>query len=449
MTQVKTEPGPTSPMTAESLVRVMGTFGLAAAIVNITIGGGIFRLPATVAATLGAAAPVAYLVCALAMGLIVLCIADAGSRVPLTGGPYAYVAVAFGPYAGFISGVLLWMLGTFAGAAVSTVFASSVGLLTGQAGGRAAETAILAVAFVFWSAINFRGVTLGSRLNSIATVAKLVPLLLLAIGAAFFVRPEYLTWTTTPAVADVARTSLLLIFAFAGIEVALVPSGEVRDTARTVPRAIALAMIGITVLYIALQVVAQGVLGPALPSAVSPLADAAGVSLGGWGRSLLLIGAAVSMFGYLGGMTLSMPRMLYAFARDHFLPRQLAAVHPHYRSPHVAIVVQSLITFVMAVSGTFEGLAILANVSALALYFGCALAAWRLRRRHVFVQGTVPFRVPFASVVPWLACAVIVWLLTGLTGSEWVAFVACLGVASLVYALSAGARSRQLATTAP
>src|SRR5688572_32125827 len=91
----------------ESLVRVFGTLALAAAIVNITIGGGIFRLPANVAGSLGAAAPLAYLVCAAAMALIVLCIADAGKRVPLTGGPYAYVATAFGPYAGFLSGVFL------------------------------------------------------------------------------------------------------------------------------------------------------------------------------------------------------------------------------------------------------------------------------------------------------------------------------------------------------
>src|SRR6185436_11223071 len=110
-------------------VRAIGTLGLAAGIVNIMVGGGIFRLPANVAGSLGAAAPLAYLVCALAMGLIVFCIADAGRRVSLTGGPYAYVGTAFGPYAAFLSGVLLWMLGSFASAAVSTVLASSLGLL--------------------------------------------------------------------------------------------------------------------------------------------------------------------------------------------------------------------------------------------------------------------------------------------------------------------------------
>jgi amino acid transporter len=425
-----------------SLVRVIGTFGLAAAIINITIGGGIFRLPANVAGSLGAAAPIAYLVCAVAMGLIVLCIADAGSRVSLTGGPYAYVGTAFGDYVGFISGVLLWMLGTFATAAVSTVLASSLGLLVPALAGRGMEIAILVAAYGFWTFVNLRGVTLGVRLNSIATVAKLLPLLLVAIGGAFFIDSDNLRVAAMPAAADVARTSLLLIFAFAGIECALVPSGEVRDTARTVPRAIALAMIGITLLYIALQVVGQGVLGSGLAQAtVSPLADVAGASLGGWARSLLLAGATISMFGYLGGMTLSMPRMVFALARDGFLPRSLAAVHPLHRSPQAAIIVQSLVTLVLAISGTFEKLAILANVSALALYLGCALASWQLRRMGVRGEGTA-FRVPFAPVVPWLACAVIVWLLTGLTGDEWLGFGACLAAGSLVYYFTKASRTQ-------
>jgi amino acid transporter len=430
-----------TPPSRDALVRVIGTLGLAAGIINITIGGGIFRLPANTAASLGPAAPLAYIVCAVAMSLIVLCIADAGSRVALTGGPYAYVGTAFGRYAGFISGVLLWMLGTFATSAVSTVFASSLGLLVPSLAGRGMEVGILIVTFAFWSLINLRGVTLGVRLNSIATVAKLLPLLLVAIGGAFFVDPDRLRIDVMPSAADVARTSLLLIFAFAGIEVALVPSGEVKDTASTVPRAIALAMAGITLLYIALQVVAQGVLGDGLARAtVAPLADAAGMSLGPWARTVLLGGAVLSMFGYLGGMTLSMPRMLFALARDGWLPRGLAAVHPEYRSPHVSIVVQSIVALSLAITGTFERLAILANVSALALYFGCALAAWQLRRRAVQLDGA-GFRVPLGNVVPWLAAAVILWLLTGLTREEWFGFGVCLVVASLVYVATAFRRA--------
>jgi amino acid transporter len=272
--------------------------------------------------------------------------------------------------------------------------------------------------------------------------SSLLPLLLVAIGGAFFISAGNLAIEVVPPAGDIARTSLLLIFAFAGIECALVPSGEVRDTARTVPRAIAIAMLALTVLYIALQVVAQGILGDSLAQATaSPLADAAGMSMGGWARAILLAGASVSTFGYLGGMTLSMPRALFALARDGFLPRQLAAVHPEHRTPHIAIVAQSVVTLLLAATGTFEQLAILANVSALALYLGCALAAWRLRQRKV-ASGGGTFNVPGGAVLPWVACAVILWLLTGVTAIEWLGFAICTGVASLVYAVTRTARRR-------
>jgi len=401
----------------ESLTRAIGTVGLAAGIINVMIGGGIFRVPALVAASLGAAAPVAYVICAIAMALIVTCIAAAGRRVTLTGGPYAYVGATLGPYAGFISGVLLWMIGVFATAAVSSVMAASIGELLGLPG-RPAQAGILVAAYGFWSWVNMRGVTLGVRLNTAITVAKLLPLVLIAVAGVFFVRAENLQVAEWPAAGDFARMSLILIFAFAGIEVALIPSGEVRDPGRTVPKAIALAMVGVTLLYIALQVVAQGILGPALSQSAVPLADAAGASLGAWARSLLLAGAAISMFGHLGGMTLSIPRIVYALARDGYLPGALSNVHPVHRSPQLAIVTQSTLTLALAITSTFEQLAVIANVAALALYLGCAAAAWKL--------GQSP-------IVPLLACGVIAWLLTGLTIDEWIAFGACIAVATLVY----------------
>lgn len=182
--------------------------------------------------------------------------------------------------------------------------------------------------------------------------------------------------------------------------------------------------------------VAQGILGSGLAQAtVSPLADAAGASMGGWARALLLGGAILSMFGYLGGMTLSIPRMVFALARDGFLPRALATVHPVHRTPQAAIIAQSVLGLTLAISGTFEKLAILANVSALALYFGCALASWRLRQMGVQCAGTA-FKVPAAGVVPWLACAVIIWLLTGLTRDEWLGLGACVATASVLYAVT-------------
>ena len=422
----------------DSLLRVMGTFGLAAIIVNITVGGGVFRLPASVAATLGPVAPLAYLVCAATMGLIVVCMADAGSRVPLTGGPYAYIGVALGPYAGFLSGTLLLMTALFGGAAVSTVFAASVGGLVPALSGPAGRAAVLAATLTFWSVVNMRGVALGSRLNVVATVAKLIPLLLVAVGGLFFVKRANFQVDAWPSAEQLARTSLLLIFAFGGIEVALVPSGEVREPARTVPRAIALAMAGVTTLYIALQVSAQGILGNGLAGAtVSPLADAAGKAFGDWGGALLLAGGAVSIFGVLGALMLSVPRLVFALARDGYFPRPLGAVHPKHRTPQAAILANAALLLALATTGTFEGLAVITNLSALTLYFGCAVATWRLRSDAGTTYGA---RMRLGGMVPWLACAVIVWLSTGATGSEWLGFGTALAIATLVYAVT---RARQ------
>src|SRR3954466_503504 len=112
---------PTRHTAEASLVRALGVWSLAASIINITVGRGIFRLPAAAAAQLGQAAPIAYLICSVAMGLIVLCFAEAGSRVSLTGGLYAYVEVAFGPFVGFLLGALLWIGITAAIAAISSI----------------------------------------------------------------------------------------------------------------------------------------------------------------------------------------------------------------------------------------------------------------------------------------------------------------------------------------
>jgi APA family basic amino acid/polyamine antiporter len=412
----------------DSLLRVVGTVGLAAGIVNITVGGGIFRLPASVAASLGAAAPVAYLVCAAAMGLIVACVADAGRRVPLTGGAYAYVGVALGPYAAFLTGGLLVLVGAFATAAVATVYAASVGLLVPALGGSGGAAVVLLATFGFWAVVNFRGVSLAAGLNTAATVAKLLPLLLVAVGGLFAVDPANLRVEAWPTAGDVARTSLLLIFAFAGIETALVPSGEVRDPARTVPRAIALAMAGITVLYLALQVSVQGILGDALPGAAVPLADAADRAFGPWARAVLLAGAAVSMFGYLGGMVLSMSRMLFALARDGYLPSALANLHPTHRTPQLAVVATAIVPMALALTGTFEPLAVLANASVLALYLSSVVASWQLGRR----DGDAGARV----AVPVLAALVIAWLFTGMTRTEWLAFGTCLALLSIVYGVA-------------
>jgi amino acid transporter len=392
-----------------------------------------------VAGVLGAAAPLAYVLCAMAMGLIVLCFAEAGSRVSLTGGPYAYVEVAFGPFVGFLAGVLLWLTATAAVAAVTTVFADNVALVAPALGTPAGRALLIVATIAVVAGVNIRGVRQGARLNVVTTVAKLLPLLLLVVAGIFAIRPEHVVIREMPAAAELSRASIVLIFAFAGIESALVPTGEVKDVARTVPRAIFIAMIGITLLYVMLHEVAQGVLGPALVGSATPLADAAGIVLGPWGRQLLSLGVVVSTFGYLSGMTMAVPRALFAFARDGFLPSRLAAVHPRYQTPWMAIVAQSALVVALALTSAFEQLLITINAALLLLYLACCLAAWELRRRDVR-EGGVPFRVPGAGVVPLLACAVILFLLESVTLREWTAVVVVLLGAAALFLVTARRR---------
>ena len=420
------------------LARAIGRWGLAAGIVNVTIGGGIFRLPAGVAAEVGAAAPLAYLACTVAMGLIVLCFADAGSRVSMTGGPYAYVETAFGPFVGFVAGVLLWVGITLALSAVSSFFADSLLALV-PALGTTGRAVAIAVVLVVLAAANVRGVAGVTRFNAVATVAKLLPLLLLVVVGLATMNWSNLTWAEPPTAAAVSRASVLLVFAFLGVESALVPSGEVQDPARTVPRAIFVAMAVVALMYVAIQIVAQGLLGPALPGNPTPLAAAANVALGPVGRTLILVGSAVSMFAYVSGMTLAVPRMLFAFGRDGFLPEALARVHPAWRTPHVAIVVQTALVIALSLLGSFEKLAVAANVTVLLVYAGCCLAAAELRRRDVR-SGGIPFRVPGGAIVPWLALAVIAWLLWGLRADEWRAAALVVAAAVVVYLVTAPSR---------
>lgn len=438
----------TSPATSTprgpSLVRAVGVWALAASIFNVTVGGGIFRLPASAAAAAGAAAPLVYLICAAVMGFVVLCFAEAGSRITLTGGPYAYVEAVFGRYVGFLAGVLLWMLGTTAVAGVSSAFAEGVGALVGIEGIR---VPVIVTVFVLLAFINLRGVEQGTKLIVVASIAKLLPLLAFVAIGVFFIQPDNIAIREVPSPSSLARAAIVLVFAFSGVETALVPSGEIRDPARTVPRALAIAMIGVTLLYLAVHVVAAGLLGDKLAtSTAAPLAFAAESFLGTPGRLLLLVGASISMFGYVSGMTLAVPRALFRFAEDGLLPKAVGAIHPTYRTPHVAIIIQTTLVCALAVFNSFEQLAVISNLAALLLYAGCAAATFMLRQRGIRQEGAVPFAVPGGPLVPIITIGLIAWLLTSITQAEWTVLLITLGVATGFYVVAARSGSKAAAS---
>src|SRR3954452_125302 len=167
------------------LIRAIGVPGLTANIVNSTIGAGIFVLPALVAKNLGAAAPLAFLACAVAMVLFVTCFAIAGSRVSLTGGLYAYVEVAFGRYVGFLAGILYCLTAVCAVAGVVNVFVNSVAGIVPSLGGPILRLVVIACVYGVLTRINIRGVRGGAGAVTIVTPAKLLPLALF-VGVGLF-----------------------------------------------------------------------------------------------------------------------------------------------------------------------------------------------------------------------------------------------------------------------
>jgi len=216
----------------------------------------------------------------------------------------------------------------------------------------------------------------------------------------------------------------------------------VKNPARTVPRSAYLALVITTIIYILIQLVAQGTLGVDLANHKdAPLAEAAARFLGDSGRIVLLAGATISAFGFVTSDILSSPRMIFAFGRDGALPKWFAHVHPRYRSPDVAIITYAVLAFALSITGTFEKLAVLSNVAVLLMYLLCCAACWFLVQRDVRADGAQPFNFPGMKIVPALAIVAIIWILRHATIWEFEVNGIVLAVASVFYFLRAKLRS--------
>ena len=424
---------PVEPAVESQLVRALGVPSLTANIVNSTVGAGIFALPALVAAQLGAGAPLAFIFCALAMAVFVTSFALAGSRVSLTGGLYAYVETAFGRYVGFMAGVLYFLTAILASSGIVALFADTIGAMAPIFARGSMHFLVVLLVFGGLAWVNIRGVQSGALAVAIVTIVKLVPLVLFVGVGIFFVRQADALTIAWPGASPLGRGVLLLIFAFVGIEVALMPSGEVKDPARTVPRAIYLALGITTLLYLLIQLVAQGILGDSLGKfSTAPLAQAASRFLGEPGRSLMLVGASISAFGFLASDVLSSPRVLFAFGRDRFLPNAFAHVHSRFHTPDVAILAYCSIAAVLSLISTFQHLAVLSNVAVLMLYLLSCGAALLLMRRDAPATGR-PFHFPGAWIVPCIGIGISLWILAQATRQELAVTAIVLAVASVLF----------------
>ncbi len=427
----------------EGLVRTIGTRALGLIIVNMVVGGGIFILPGLIAVKLGSAAIVAYVVCSLAVALVFLCFAEIGSRVTRSGGAYAYIEDAFGPFAGFVASILFWFgWSVLADAAITVAMVETLAIAFPVFAEPVPRALFIVALFAFLAAVNVIGVKFGVRLFVFNTIAKLVLLLLLAVVGLLAINVEHLRIQQWPTLQNVGSGALILFFAFAGAECALSSSGEIKNPSRTVPRGLLLGFTGILGLYLSLQIVAQGVLGPELAlNTEAPLAATANRVFGDWGSKMLLVGGAISIFATISGDILNTPRVVFASARDGNLPSILAKAHPKFKTPFVSVIFFASVICTFALTGTFKVLAVVASGSILIIYLGVSLAVLRLRFRDGQPSND-QFTIPGGALVPVLSCLFIGWLLFQLKWEEAVGLVALIGVAVILYLIQWVVRSR-------
>ncbi|WP_339895283.1 APC family permease [uncultured Algibacter sp.] len=419
----------------EGLKRSIGVLGLSANIINIMIGAGIFVLPAIIAANMGASSIFAYIFCGILIALIMLCFAEAGSKVTHTGGAYTYIETAFGDYAGFISGFFAITATIFADAAISNALVSLLGSAYPLFETEWVRILILFILFFGLIYINVIGIKQGIGLVKFNTVAKLIPLLILLIFGWKAVTLNNLHIDTLPSIKSLGTTSLILFFAFLGGETGLIVGGEVINPKRTIPKAIYISLTVVIIIYILIQTICQGVLGSDLPNFKSaPLAETAKVVFGSFGLVLLLVGAAVSMFGTMSGSLLNSPRVVYALARDKVIPvKALSKIHKTFGTPFISIIIYGIVGFIIAATGSFEKLAIIASSAMLIIYLGVALSVIKLRK----LQKTQPgeFEIPGGWIVPIISILIILYFLSHLNKNEMIASGIFVGILSLIYVI--------------
>ena len=424
----------------EGLVRAVGTWGLTASIVNIVIGAGIFAVPGALAGAMGSYAPLAFLVCGIAIGSIAICFAEGGSRMPTSGGAYGYIEAAFGPRTGYIAGTLLWFSDALACGSVSAALADVGASVLPQGLKAIGHAAVIVGVIGAIALINIAGVRHASRLINAATALKLIPLAVFLIAGAGALHPSNFAQTVVPTTAGFGRAVILALFAFTGMEVSLSASGEVAQPSRTIPRALAAAMICVTLTYIGIQVISQGILGPALANSTVPLAEGMERIHPGL-RILMLTGAALSMFGWIGSDLLGSPRILFAFARDGSLPAMLGRLHSRNHTPYVAILCYSALAMLLALTGTFAELAVVATlVTAVVYILGCA-AAWRLARDGVALAGA-PLNFRWLKAITVTGIASMLLLIALASRTEIVGLIVMVSIAALIYEAVARGRAR-------
>lgn len=396
---------------ASSLPRRLGLWSAVAVLVGSTIGSGIFRSPAGIADKLPG--PFPLLVIWVTGGLFALCgaltLAEVAGAFPQTGGVYVYIREAWGRLAGFLFGwAELVLIRAAALGAISTTFAEYLLRVTGRDPGLAPYDSwvhyVAAAAILLTATFNYVGIRWGSLVQNITTLAKVGALLLIIVLAFALGLPET-GGHYTPAMP--AGSFSLVPFGLALVSVLWVydgwadvsfVGGEVKDPERNLPRVLIFGTLIIIGLYLLANLAYLAVL-PVEEIRRSKLvaADVAERVMGTAGVAFVSIAVMVSTFGTLNGSVMTGARVLFATAADGLLFKPIARVHPRFKTPSVAIILEAMLGVLFVLLGTFEQLAD-AFVTAIVPFYALAVASvFVFRRRPEYAP---PFRVPGYPVVP-------------------------------------------------
>ena len=368
-----------------ALVRTIGRWSLTALMVNSIIGVSIFKLPADLAAKLNWLSPLSCLFAGAGILLVAGCIAEVSSRYEQTGGLYLYARDALGRFAGLLVAWLTWLTRIAAPAAAANLFCTYLAQVFPILATRRGEILVLALLVGHLALLNYVGVESGQRVSNFFTGVKVGFLLFFVVAGtiAWLVRPDLrlaFRWPSTSA-PDWFSAMLLLVYAYGGFEGALSVGGETKNPKRDTPLALLSALAGVCLLYTAVQLIVVAILPQASESA-RPLADATGRFLGAAGAVVITVAALLSAYGYLSANVLHAPRITFAMGERSDFPSFFAMVHPRFRTPHVSIIVYSVLVFVFAALGNFEWNAVLSAVSRLAVYAAMAISVPVLRQRN-------------------------------------------------------------------
>jgi len=396
----------------DRLVRAIGRWSLAALMFNTIIGASVFGIPSLLAARLGALSVPGYLIAAAGVAVIAACLAEVASQFREAGGPYLYARTAFGPFAAIQIGWMMWLSRVTATSAVANLFISYGAQFFPRIEAPVARALVLAVLISLLAAVNYRGVSGGTAVSNVFTLAKLGLLTFLIAGglAALWLHPllRVTPARVMPSASDWFDSLTLMVYAYAGFEAAFLVAGESRDPRKDAPVALLVSLATATLVFVSLQYVVIHILPDAAASA-KPAADAAQRVLGPLGAALVAGGALVSIYGYLSANLLHAPRLTFAMGEQGDFPGWFAAVHPRFRTPYISILLFALLVIGFSVAGSFRWNAILSVLARIFVYGAVAAALPALRRKQPHADA---FRLPAGHVFAALSLVFMVVLAT-------------------------------------